>query len=127
MAPPTLSLKQRLAALTLNTPASPISPITRSPLPSPRTPTNGFGLLEMEEQYEGMRPQERDAIDKAVNAVITQAGVDYETRPMVIVTAASFPDPRQISYDILLARIVAYLDLYGTFSISPQDIPLTPL
>ncbi|CAE6487177.1 unnamed protein product [Rhizoctonia solani] len=112
MAPPTLSLKQRLAALTVNTPASPISPITRSPLPSPRTPTNGFGLLEMEEQYEGMRPQERDAIDKAVNAVITQAGVDYETRPMVIVTAASFPDPRQISYDILLARIVAYLDLY---------------
>ncbi|CAE6461380.1 unnamed protein product [Rhizoctonia solani] len=110
MAPPTLSLKQRLAALTVNTPASPISP--RSPsFPSPRS-TNGFRLLEMEEQYEGMRPEEREAIDKAVNAVITQAGVDYETRPMVVVTAASFPDPRQISYDILLARIVAYLDLY---------------
>ncbi|KDN45020.1 hypothetical protein RSAG8_05193, partial [Rhizoctonia solani AG-8 WAC10335] len=113
MAPPTLSLKQRLAALTVNTPASPTSPITRSPsFPSPRTHSNGFGLLEMEEQYEGMRPEERDTIDKAVNAVITQAGVDYETRPMVVVTAASFPDPRKISYDILLSRIVAYLDLY---------------
>ncbi|KEP51997.1 Rho GTPase-activating-like protein [Rhizoctonia solani 123E] len=106
MAPPTLSLKQRLAALTVNTPASPISP--RSPsFPSPRG-NNGFKLLEMEEQYEGMRQEEREAIDKAVNGVITQAGVDYE----VVVTAASFPDPRQISYDILLARIVAYLDLY---------------
>ncbi|EUC54507.1 Rho GTPase-activating-like protein [Rhizoctonia solani AG-3 Rhs1AP] len=106
MAPPTLSLKQRLAALTVNTPASPISP--RSPsFPSPRG-NNGFRLLEMEEQYEGMRQEEREAIDKAVNGVITQAGVDYE----VVVTAASFPDPRQISYDILLARIVAYLDLY---------------
>ncbi|KAG8703043.1 hypothetical protein FRC11_011025 [Ceratobasidium sp. 423] len=113
MAPPTLTLKQRLAALAVNTPASPISPISRSPsFPSPRTPNNGFGLLDMEEQYEGMRPEERESIDKAVNAVITQAGVDYETRPMVVVTAASFPDPRQISYDILLARIVAYLDLY---------------
>ncbi|CAE6439377.1 unnamed protein product [Rhizoctonia solani] len=108
-----LTLKQRLAALTVNTPASPISPVSRSPsFPSPRTPTNGFRLLDMEEQYEGMRPEERDAIDKAVSAVITQAGVDYETRPMVVVTAASFPDPRQISYDILLTRIVAYLDLY---------------
>ncbi|KAJ1303587.1 hypothetical protein OPQ81_011770 [Rhizoctonia solani] len=113
MAPPTLSLKERLAALTVNTPASPISPITRSPsFPSPRTPNNGFRLLELEEQYEGMRAEDREAIDNAVNSVITQAGVDYETRPMVVVTAASFPDPRQISYDILLSRIMAYLDLY---------------
>ncbi|CAE6442332.1 unnamed protein product [Rhizoctonia solani] len=113
MAPPTLSLKQRLAALTVNTPASPISSIPRSPsFPSPKTPTNGFRLLDMEEQYEAMRHEDREAIDSAVNAVITQAGVDYETRPMVIVTAASFPDPRQISYDILLSRIIAYLDLY---------------
>ncbi|KAH7322079.1 hypothetical protein B0J17DRAFT_723751 [Rhizoctonia solani] len=113
MAPPTLSLKQRLAALTVNTPASPISSFPRSPsFPSPKTPTNGFRLLDMEEQYEAMRSEERDAIDNAVNSVITQAGVDYETRPMVVVTAASFPDPRQISYDILLSRIIAYLDLY---------------
>ncbi|QRW20436.1 Rho GTPase-activating protein 1 [Rhizoctonia solani] len=113
MAPPALSLKQRLAALTVNTPASPISPISRTPaFPSPRTPNNGFGLVDVEEQYEGMRPEEREQIDKALNAVITQAGVDYETRPMVVVTAASFPDPRLISYDILLSRIIAYLDLY---------------
>ncbi|CEL60405.1 Rho GTPase-activating protein 1 OS=Homo sapiens GN=ARHGAP1 PE=1 SV=1 [Rhizoctonia solani AG-1 IB] len=113
MAPPALSLKQRLAALTTNTPASPISPISRSSgFPSPRSSNNGFGLLEMEEQYEGMRAEDREMIDKALNAVITQAGVDYETRPMVVVTAASFPDPRLVSYDILLSRIIAYLDLY---------------
>ncbi|ELU42303.1 CDC42 rho GTPase-activating protein [Rhizoctonia solani AG-1 IA] len=79
MAPPALSLKQRLAALTVNTPASPISPISRTPaFPSPRTPNNGFGLVDVEEQYEGMRPEEREQIDKALNAVITQAGVDYD-------------------------------------------------
>jgi hypothetical protein len=82
MAPPTLSLKQRLAALTASTPASPISPVSPPSrtwsFPSPRSPNNEFGLLDAEEQYEGMRHEDREAIDKAVSGVITQAGVDYE-------------------------------------------------
>lgn len=75
MAPPTLSLKQRLAALTSSTPASPI--ISQKSFPSPRS-SNGFALVDAEEQYEGMRQEEREEIDKAVGGVITQAGVDYE-------------------------------------------------
>ncbi|KAG9091697.1 hypothetical protein FRC06_000450 [Ceratobasidium sp. 370] len=116
MTPPTLTLKQRLAALATNVQARSDSPVSPSPrsrsFPSPRSPHHEFGPLDVEEQYEGMGPEDRDAIDKAVSGVITQAGVDYETRPMVIVTAAGFPDPRQVSYDILLSRILAYLDLY---------------
>ncbi|KAG9121903.1 hypothetical protein FRC07_001949 [Ceratobasidium sp. 392] len=116
MSPPTLTLKQRLAALATNAQSradSPLSSSTRGlSFPSPRSPHHEFGPLDIEEQYEGMRAEERDAVDKAVSGIITQAGVDYETRPMVVVTASAFPDPRQISYDILLSRILAYLDLY---------------
>ncbi|KAG8714124.1 hypothetical protein FRC08_012339 [Ceratobasidium sp. 394] len=114
MAPPTLTLKQRLAALATNVQTRTDSPISPSPrslsFPSPRSPHHEFGPLDAQEQYEGMAPEDRDAVDKAVSGVITQAGVDYETRPMVIVTAAGFPDPRQISYDILLsyAPILTY-------------------
>ena len=82
MAPPTLSLKQRLAALATTPSAridSPISPSPRSRgFPALRSPNHEFGVLDAEEQYEGMRAEDRDAIDKAVSAVITQAGVDYE-------------------------------------------------
>jgi hypothetical protein len=82
MAPPTLTLKQRLAALTTNSQTridSPTSPSMRGrPFPSPRSPHPEFGALDVEEQYEGMRAEDRDAVDKAVAAVITQAGVDYE-------------------------------------------------
>lgn len=44
--------------------------------------------------------------------VIFQAGVDYETRPMVIVCASALPDPQAVSYDVLLSCILSYLDLY---------------
>ncbi|QRV77927.1 Rho GTPase-activating protein 1 [Ceratobasidium sp. AG-Ba] len=115
MTQPTPTLKQRLAALTTNNQPRTDSLVSPSPrsrgFPLPRSP-HEFGLVDVEEQYEAMRAQDRDAIDKAVSGVITQAGVDYDLYPRVIVTAAAFPDPRQISYDILLSRILAYLDLY---------------
>lgn len=44
--------------------------------------------------------------------VIFQAGVDYETRPMVIMCASALPDPQAVSYDSLLSCIMSYLDLY---------------
>ncbi|KAF8626759.1 hypothetical protein AX15_004708 [Amanita polypyramis BW_CC] len=63
--------------------------------------------------------------------MIFQAGVDYETRPMyvsspvsllrnsipccndsLVINASALPDPQQFLYDILLARILAYLNLY---------------
>ncbi|KAG1818634.1 Rho GTPase activation protein [Suillus subaureus] len=44
--------------------------------------------------------------------VIFQAGVDFETRPMVILSSSALPDPQEVSYDLLLQRILAYLDLF---------------
>jgi len=48
--------------------------------------------------------------------MIYQAGVDYETRPMVVLNASALPDPRDVDYDVLLSRILSYLDLYGLSS-----------
>lgn len=44
--------------------------------------------------------------------LIFQAGVDFETRPMVVVNASVLPDPDEVNYDILLSRILSYLNLY---------------
>lgn len=44
--------------------------------------------------------------------MIFQAGVDFETRPMVVVNASAMPDPREVNYDLLLSRILSYLNLY---------------
>jgi len=44
--------------------------------------------------------------------LVFQAGVDFETRPMIVVAACALPDPEQVSYDQLLANILAYFDLY---------------
>ncbi|KAF8328209.1 uncharacterized protein EI90DRAFT_3146228 [Cantharellus anzutake] len=48
------------------------------------------------------------AIDEVMQKVITQAGVDFE----IVLTASQFPDPRQVSYDLLLSRMMLYLDLF---------------
>lgn len=33
----------------------------------------------------------------------------------VVITAAEFPDPRYLSYDLLFQRVLRHLDLYGVF------------
>ncbi|KAI0260222.1 hypothetical protein BC834DRAFT_901746 [Gloeopeniophorella convolvens] len=111
---PNLTLKQRLAALT-QTPSAPSSPVDisspKSPAPkrkfnppwAKRAPThNGPG---------GDLPGE-DRLQLTISKMIYQAGVDYETRPMVVLNASALPDPREIEYDTLLPRILSYLDLY---------------
>ncbi|KAJ2157541.1 hypothetical protein GGF46_004430 [Coemansia sp. RSA 552] len=42
--------------------------------------------------------------------VIFQAGVDYESKPMVVFCACNLPDPRQVDYDRLLNLIIFRLD-----------------
>ncbi|TFY55500.1 hypothetical protein EVJ58_g8213, partial [Rhodofomes roseus] len=56
--------------------------------------------------------QGQDGLESVMSRVIFQAGVDYETRPMVVMNASGLPDPREVNYDELLARILSYLDLY---------------
>ncbi|VDB87380.1 unnamed protein product [Peniophora sp. CBMAI 1063] len=93
-----LTLKQRLAALTQapSSPSSYVEPI------SPMTPGSASSKRKFNAPWDIM------------SRVITQAGVDYETRPMVVVSASGLPNPNQegVNYDQLLVRILSYLDLY---------------
>ncbi|KAJ2841405.1 hypothetical protein IWW36_006269, partial [Coemansia brasiliensis] len=42
--------------------------------------------------------------------VIFQAGVDYESKPMLVFCACNMPDPKQVDYDRLLNLIIFRLD-----------------
>ncbi|KAI8978734.1 Rho GTPase activation protein [Trametes punicea] len=109
-----LTLKQRLAALSANIPSPSRSVDTppESPIGRRRTffkPT--FGKSANVEIASGeSHGQER--IQEVMNRLIFQAGVDYETRPMIVICASAMPDPREVSYDLLLSRVLSYLDLY---------------
>ncbi|EIM81513.1 RhoGAP-domain-containing protein [Stereum hirsutum FP-91666 SS1] len=113
MPPKTLTLKQRLAALT----QSPTSPAPQyGPEPStPRSPgkrrfSAPWRRGSIQDGY-GMQSEE-DKLQEVMGRMIYQAGVDYETRPMVIMNASAMPDARDVNYDMLLSRILSYLDLY---------------
>lgn len=56
--------------------------------------------------------QDNDQIDEVLRRVIAQAGIDFETRPMIMITASQFPHPDQVSYDLLFTRMMLYLDLF---------------
>ncbi|KAI0754804.1 Rho GTPase activation protein [Daedaleopsis nitida] len=113
MPPNPLTLKQRLAALSanINSPtrsssfdASPDSPMTSKrksffKQPFGKSPSADTAPSE----YHG---QER--IQEVMSRLIFQAGVDYE----IAMCASAMPDPREVSYDLLLVRIMSYLDLY---------------
>ncbi|PWN46910.1 hypothetical protein IE53DRAFT_390949 [Violaceomyces palustris] len=51
-------------------------------------------------------------MDSYVRRIVFQAGLDYETRPMVVLAACCLPDPREVDYDFLLDRIMAVMDLF---------------
>ncbi|KAG1735182.1 hypothetical protein EDB19DRAFT_2026261 [Suillus lakei] len=107
------SLKQRLAALSL-APSSPSSPLGSDSGP--------HSLVSRRKVFNppwkrtpgatGDEPGARDKVQEVMGKVIFQAGVDFETRPMVILNASALPDPQEVSYDLLLQRILSYLDLF---------------
>ncbi|KAH8818849.1 Rho GTPase activation protein [Flagelloscypha sp. PMI_526] len=134
--PPPLTLKQRLAALH-NAPATPTSPTSptspsgkKMKLPWRRNSTdksifstftkgsnnpqgtNGHGIGHQPWSAVDSDMEERQAIQDVMSRLIFQAGVDYETRPMIVISASALPDPKRISYDLLLERILSYLNLY---------------
>ncbi|KAF8886243.1 divergent CRAL/TRIO domain-containing protein [Gymnopilus junonius] len=135
MPPATFNLKQRLAALSLAQ-SSPSPPHganlshTRngdggdSYLPSPTrrklfTPPNWLkkpqasstNSFSDDAQYRHGE-EEKKIVQDVLTRMIFQAGVDFETRPMVVLNASTLPDPQTVSYDLLLSRILSYLDLY---------------
>ncbi|KAJ3913841.1 Rho GTPase activation protein [Lentinula edodes] len=135
-----LTLKQRLAALSIapsapsaphgsqpppytdfdtTVPISPSSPGLRSPRRKGFT-INGFtppwtkrslGSNDINHTANA-EIQGRELVQQTMAKLIFQAGVDYETRPMVVINASALPDPREMNYDVLLSRILSYLDLY---------------
>ncbi|KAF7306821.1 Rho GTPase-activating protein 8 [Mycena indigotica] len=82
MAPPSFSLKRKFS------------------VPWGKRPVNDAAFLS------------QDNLDDVISRMIFQAGVDFETRPMVVVNASALPDPKECNYDLLLSRILAYLNLY---------------
>ncbi|TKY88983.1 hypothetical protein EX895_002224 [Sporisorium graminicola] len=53
-----------------------------------------------------------EKLDTHVRRIVFQAGLDYETRPMVVLAACCLPDPREVDYDALLDRIMDTMDLF---------------
>ncbi|EIW81153.1 hypothetical protein CONPUDRAFT_165366 [Coniophora puteana RWD-64-598 SS2] len=110
------SLKQRLAAL--STAATSQPPFSQdADLFSPGGRRKIFNAPWRRNTQDSSGGEElsgrtHDRVQDVMDKVIFQAGVDYETRPMVIMNASGLPDPKEVSYDILLTRILSYLDLY---------------
>ncbi|CAG8748096.1 31555_t:CDS:2, partial [Racocetra persica] len=44
--------------------------------------------------------------------VIYQAGVDFESKPMVVICACNLPNPADVNYDRILSRILQKLDIF---------------
>ncbi|KAH7099000.1 Rho GTPase activation protein [Auriculariales sp. MPI-PUGE-AT-0066] len=104
-----LSLKQRLGQLATSTsvPSSPLSPpASVSGTRKSYFPTWGpkRGSVDIDDGL----PRDEERMHGVVSKMIFQAGVDFE----VVICASALPDPREVSYDQLLTRILAYLDLY---------------
>ena len=53
-----------------------------------------------------------EKLDSYVRRIVFQAGLDYETRPMVVLAACCLPDPKEVDYDALLDRIMDTMDLF---------------
>ncbi|OSX56415.1 hypothetical protein POSPLADRAFT_1159761 [Postia placenta MAD-698-R-SB12] len=112
MPPNPLTLKQRLAAFSAPNASS-------RPESQPQSPTwkrrAFFGapsrMRSSSNAQEGLW-QSHDNVQEVMTRVIFQAGVDYEYFYRVIMNASALPDVREVNYDDLLARILAYLDLY---------------
>ncbi|KAI0051443.1 RhoGAP-domain-containing protein [Auriscalpium vulgare] len=112
--PKPLSLKQRLAALTqapgASAPSSPVDPSPKSPGAKRRFNAPWAKRTNSQDTYDHYDAE--DKLQETISKMIYQAGVDYETRPMVVLNASAMPDTRDVNYDALLVRILHYLDLY---------------
>ncbi|GJE90264.1 RhoGAP-domain-containing protein [Phanerochaete sordida] len=111
MPPPLANLKQRLAALA--NAHGPFSPTSDNGASTPASPRRFFAPgPRRRNTHDGPAGSAEDRLQEILGRVIFQAGVDYETRPMVVMSACALPDPKEVDYDMLLSRILAYLDLY---------------
>ncbi|RDB14657.1 Rho GTPase-activating protein 8 [Hypsizygus marmoreus] len=111
---PPVSLKQRLAALSISpsSPTAPNGPEPRSPISLKRKTLFNPPWAKRSQHEARVTNGEAEMVQEVMTRMIFQAGVDFETRPMVVLNASALPDPREVSYDLLLSRILSYLNLY---------------
>lgn len=74
---------------------------TNSPAATQKPPANWTEAIEKTEK-----------LDAYVRRIVFQAGLDFETRPMVVLAACCLPDPKEVDYDALLDRIMDIMDLF---------------
>ncbi|KAF9480037.1 hypothetical protein BDN70DRAFT_878065 [Pholiota conissans] len=140
MPPPSLNLKQKLAALSLAK-SSPSPPHDRTHVHTNNVDVDGHysgstvtpnsrrkaflnssaNWLKRAQEEIGLSiddapriygDAEKRMVQDVLGKMIFQAGVDFETRPMVVFNASALPDPQVVPYDLLLTRILSYLNLY---------------
>ncbi|GAC93215.1 hypothetical protein PHSY_000778 [Pseudozyma hubeiensis SY62] len=75
-----------------------------------QTPSPGAHSRPAADWTEAIARAER--LDTYVRRIVFQAGLDYETRPMVVLAACCLPSPAEVDYDALLDRIMDTLDLF---------------
>ncbi|KAJ1888552.1 hypothetical protein LPJ66_008515 [Kickxella alabastrina] len=81
-----------------------------------RISTQGLAAFESRLTYDDFKASVMQGNDGGrllnyVNAnVIFQAGVDFESKPIVVFCACSLPSPREVDYDRLLNLIIFRLD-----------------
>lgn len=85
----------------------PSSTTTTSADPNPSSPTHSRPAANWTEAIARI-----EKLDSYVRRIVFQAGLDYETRPMVVLAACCLPDPSEVDYDALLDRIMDTLDLF---------------
>ncbi|KIM77725.1 hypothetical protein PILCRDRAFT_825167 [Piloderma croceum F 1598] len=109
MPPNPLSLKQKLAALS-NAHSSPSPPhgVDSTPRSSSRRKFTAPWARQNVNESMSTEQVARDKVQDVMGKLIFQAGVDYE----VVLCASALPDPREVNYDLLLSRILSYLNLY---------------
>ncbi|EJC98922.1 RhoGAP-domain-containing protein [Fomitiporia mediterranea MF3/22] len=129
MPQPSLTLKQRLANLSQAASGSSSSPATAGQKPALRSVNFGAigsafarrrASFNAPWSTAGSKAASRNSesngdsrkVDEVLSQMIFQAGVDYEFVTLVVMNASAFPDPRTTSYDLLLSRILSYLDLF---------------
>ncbi|SOV03489.1 related to Rho-GTPase-activating protein 1 [Ustilago sp. UG-2017a] len=90
------------------------------PSSSSTTPTSATGGDQPASPISHSRPAANwsealartEKLDCYVRRIVFQAGLDYETRPMVVFASCCLPDPKEVDYDALLDRIMDTMDLF---------------
>ncbi|KAJ7490694.1 CDC42 rho GTPase-activating protein [Mycena latifolia] len=101
------TLKQKLASLSL-------AQSSASGPPSPSSFKRKFTVpwARRQSSDDHVTQHGQDNVDEVMARMIFQAGVDFDANPRVVLNASALPDPKEVNYDLLLSRILAYLNLY---------------